>query len=627
MMEFIRTYAHSWAVKILFGIIVIVFVFFGVNSFNAPRADVVAMVNDTPILAKAYSRSLELAVDNLRRSDPSLDQDALFRMGLRRDVLMKMVADLLMVQDATRQGVTVSDEELRQTIMSMSFFLDERGQFDPQRYRGILSRQNQSVREFEDNVRNEMLVQKLTDAVTSAISMTDAETRDFFLYTRMQAVLDYVPVTTADFVQDVEVTQEEIADWYAQRNETFRTAPRLELTALVFTPDALARNETVSAEQVQAFYAANKDRLFTQEDRVRARHILLRVEQNATPAEAGAVLEQIRGIKTRLDNGEDFTALAQELSEDTSNIVGGDLGWFDRGQMVPAFEAVAFSLKPGEISDPVRTDFGYHLIKCEAREEAGVKAFEDVKEEILQRLAREQAASRVADSLDLALERILAGEAFDSVGKDLDVPVQTTPLLTRAEMTARFAMEPEAAEALFLMEAGEVSDAPLPLEDGYLLVRVVNKAPAAIKPLVEVQDDVAARVKAEKALLKAKDAAEALAKELRETPDAHADRVRTTEPFSRSEAIPALGASESLLRAAFDAEPGAWLETPFTLDDGFAVVRVAKRLQPEDAQWDAEKSLWKDHLTQRKQQEMLEAYVQALQQQAKITINNPKFFE
>lgn len=627
MMEFIRTYAHSWAVKILFGIIVIVFVFFGVNSFNAPRADVVAMVNDTPILAKAYSRSLELAVDNLRRSDPSLDQDALFRMGLRRDVLMKMVADLLMVQDATRQGVTVSDEELRQTIMSMSFFLDERGQFDPQRYRGILSRQNQSVREFEDNVRNEMLVQKLTDAVTSAISMTDAETRDFFLYTRMQAVLDYVPVTTADFVQDAEVTQEEIADWYAQRNETFRTAPRLELTALVFTPDALARNETVSAEQVQAFYAANKDRLFTQEDRVRARHILLRVEQNATPAEAGAVLEQIRGIKTRLDNGEDFTALAQELSEDTSNIVGGDLGWFDRGQMVPAFEAVAFSLKPGEISDPVRTDFGYHLIKCEAREEAGVKAFEDVKEEILQRLAREQAASRVADSLDLALERILAGEAFDSVGKDLDVPVQTTPLLTRAEMTARFAMEPEAAEALFLMEAGEVSDAPLPLEDGYLLVRVVNKAPAAIKPLVEVQDDVAARVKAEKALLKAKDAAEALAKELRETPDAHADRVRTTEPFSRSEAIPALGASESLLRAAFDAEPGAWLETPFTLDDGFAVVRVAKRLQPEDAQWDAEKSLWKDHLTQRKQQEMLEAYVQALQQQAKITINNPKFFE
>lgn len=627
MMEFIRTYAHSWAVKILFGIIVIVFVFFGVNSFNAPRADVVAMVNDTPILAKAYSRSLELAVDNLRRSDPSLDQDALFRMGLRRDVLMKMVADLLMVQDATRQGVTVSDEELRQTIMSMSFFLDERGQFDPQRYRGILSRQNQSVREFEDNVRNEMLVQKLTDAVTSAISMTDAETRDFFLYTRMQAVLDYVPVTTADFVQDVEVTQEEIADWYAQRNETFRTAPRLELTALVFTPDALARNETVSAEQVQAFYAANKDRLFTQEDRVRARHILLRVEQNATPAEAGAVLEQIRGIKARLDNGEDFTALAQELSEDTSNIVGGDLGWFDRGQMVPAFEAVAFSLKPGEISDPVRTDFGYHLIKCEAREEAGVRTFEDVKEEILQRLAREQAASRVADSLDLALERILAGEAFDTVGKDLDVPVQTTPLLTRAEMTARFAMEPEAAEALFLMEAGEVSDAPLPLEDGYLLVRVVNKAPAAIKPLVEVQDDVAARVKAEKALLKAKDAAEALAKELRETPDAHADRVRTTEPFSRSEAIPALGASESLLRAAFDAEPGAWLETPFTLDDGFAVVRVAKRLPPEDAQWDAEKSLWKDHLTQRKQQEMLEAYVQALQQQAKITINNPKFFE
>ncbi|MCA1944369.1 MAG: SurA N-terminal domain-containing protein [Desulfovibrio sp.] len=627
MMEFIRNYAHSWAVKILFGIIVIVFVFFGVNSFNAPRADVVAMVNDTPILAKAYSRSLELAVDNLRRSNPSLDQDTMIRMGLRRDVLMKMVSDLLMVQDATRQGVTVSDEELRQTIMSMSFFLDERGQFDPQRYRGILSRQNQTVREFEDNVRNEMLVQKLTDAVTSAIAMTDTETRDFFLYTRMQAVLDYVPVTIADFVQDVEVTQEEIADWYAQRNETFRTAPRLELTALVFTPDALARNETVSAEQVQAFYAANKDRLFTQEDRVRARHILLRVEQNATPAEAGAVLEQIRGIKARLDNGEDFTALAQELSEDTSNIVGGDLGWFDRGQMVPAFEAVAFSLKPGEISDPVRTDFGYHLIKCEAREEAGVRTFEDVKEEILQRLAREQAASRVADSLDLALERILAGEAFDTVGKDLDVPVQTTPLLTRAEMTARFAMEPEAAEALFLMEAGEVSDAPLPLEDGYLLVRVVNKAPAAIKPLVEVQDDVAARVKAEKALLKAKDAAEALAKELRETPDAHADRVRTTEPFSRSEAIPALGASESLLRAAFDAEPGAWLETPFTLDDGFAVVRVAKRLPPEDAQWDAEKSLWKDHLTQRKQQEMLEAYVQALQQQAKITINNPKFFE
>lgn len=627
MMEFIRTYAHSWAVKILFGIIVVVFVFFGVNSFNAPRADVVATVNDMPILAKTYTRALEITVDNMRRSDPSVDEAALIRMGLRRDVLMKLIAEMLMEQDAKRQGITVADQELRQTILSMSLFLDERGQFDSQRYRAILARQNQSVREFEDNVRNEMLVQKLADAVTSATSMTEAETRDFFLFTRMQAVLDYVPLRAADFLDAVETSQEEIAAWYAQRNETFRTAPRMELAALVFTPDSLARNETVSAEQVQAFYDSNKDRLFTQEERVRARHILLRVEQNATAAEAGAVLEQIREIKTRLDSGEEFAALAQELSDDTSNIVGGDLGWFGRGQMVPAFEAAAFALNPGEISDPVRTDFGYHLIKSELKEEAGVKAFDDVKAEILQRLAREQAASRVADTLDLALERVLAGEAFDAVAKDLDVPLQTTPLLTQAEAVARFGLEREAGDTLFLMAEGEVSDAPLPLEDGFLLARVVAKAPATIKPLAEVQDDVTARIKAEKAMLKAKDAADALAKELRETPDAHADRVQATLPFSRNEAIAGLGANEALLHAAFDAEPGAWMDTPFALEDGYVVVRVARRVPPEDAQWQTEKSLWMGHLTQRKQQELLESYVTALQESAKISISNPSFFE
>ncbi|GAB7079662.1 SurA N-terminal domain-containing protein [Megalodesulfovibrio paquesii] len=627
MMEFIRSYAHSWIIKILFGIIVIVFVFFGVNSFNAPRADVVATVNDTPILARDFMRTYERAVESLRRNNPNLDQAALAKMGVRKEVLMRMATDLLMQQEAKRQGLTVSDEELKQTIMTMSYFHNDRGQFDPAIYRALLARQNVSTREFEDETRSSILARKLEDAVSAAAAMTDAETKDFFLFTRMQAVMDYVAVRAADLLGEVNATDEEIAAWYAQRNETFRTAPRMELAALLFTPAALARNETITQEQAQAFYESNKGRMFTQEERVRARHILLRVEQNATPAEAGDVLLKMRDIKARLEKGEDFVALAQEFSDDTSKVVGGDLGWFGRGQMVPEFEAAAFSLQPGQVSEPVRTSFGYHLIKCEQREEAGAKSFDEVRDQVVAQLAQEQAAGRVADTLDLALEKILAGEQLDAISKDLDVPLETTPLLTREEALARFNMEPDATDSLFMMEDGEVSDAPLTLADGFMLVRVKQKTPASVKPLAEVREEIAARIKQEKALALAKTRAEALAKDLRAQPDSHADLVRSTAPFGRSEAIPELGASEALLKAAFDAETGVWLETPFALDDGYAAIRVARRIPPEDSQWDAEKELWKEHLTQIKQRELVEAYLTTLRENANFAITNPTVIE
>lgn len=630
MMEFLRTHAQSWAVKALFGIIVIVFVFFGVKSFDSGQPDVVATVDGQAIRGRDFSAQYERVVQNLKRQNPQLDEAALRQMGARKDVLMQMVSEILIAREAKRLGITVTDAELAREIKQMPYFLNDRQQFDAALYRAVLQQQGYSVAAFERELRQELALRRLEALFGTASAVTDSELKEYFTFSRQQAVLDYVLFSFEDFKNATPPTLEEAKAWHASRNETFRSPPRLDIVALPFTPDSLARNETVTDDEVAAFHAKNAQRLYSQEERVRARHILLRLDQNATSEQTGAVLDKIKEIQAKLAAGEEFVALAQQYSEDTTAIIGGDLNWQGRGQFLPAFEAVAFSLQKGQVSEPVRTDFGYHLIKLEAREDARTKSLDEARPDILARLAREKGAARIADTLDQALDQVLRGAQFDAIGKDLDVPVVRSGLVTQEEAQARFKLEPEAAQALFLMDENEITDVPLELQDGFLLARVAAKKPAAVKPFEEVKDEVFARLREEQARHQAQAAAAALAEAIRAAGDLPKDKpvqVNSTAPFARGEASDELGANPDLLKAAFAAEPGKWLDTPFSLEDGFAVVRVKERLAPAADTWETEQQAWRDYLNDVKAQELRDAYLKALRDKAEVKLVNPALFE
>ncbi|EPR44433.1 PpiC-type peptidyl-prolyl cis-trans isomerase [Desulfovibrio sp. X2] len=630
MLEAMRKNAQSWGVKIIFGVIILVFVFWGVGSMTKGKTSAMAYVNGNPISFAQYKRQYEGDMQRLKEQFHEVTDETLKQIDFKRQVLDQLIDQSLLDQAAKQAGVTVSDAEVRDAIASIKAFHGANGRFDPDLYRRVLLAQKMTPGEFEDSFRRNVTAQKMLSHLATTAVVSEAEAKDIFTFAREEAKADYVAFPLDAYLDKIQVTDEEAQAYYKKNEARYQAPAMAQLAYLEFTPEALAKPDEVTEAEAKAYYDAHQSE-FHQDAMVRARHILIKVPENAPADVAAKALKKIEDIRAHIKSPKDFAAAAQKYSEGPSAKVGGDLGWFSRGSMVKPFEDAAFALKPGEISEPVRTSFGYHLILVEEKKPEGVPPLKDVIQDVDRKVAEDKASGKVSDLLDEALARAASGQKLDAIAKSLNIPLHTTKPFSQDEPPEELSSLAQAdVNTIFGLKQDEVYTTPLAVEGGYVLVQRTLARDAAIRPFKEVRDQVVAQVRQEGALKLAQTAAKAVLAELQKTGSLPADvkaRVHTTQPFTRQGLIPGMGTNEKLAQAVFSAPKDSWLPEAFTVPGGVLIVRRAELIEPSDADWQKSRGFFLQTLRQRKAEQLITAVVAELRSKAKIEIPNPSLLQ
>ena len=555
-----------WLVIVVF--VLFVFVDFGatVPSGRAIATDAAATVGDLDVTFSEFERSYRQAEDVYRQVyGDQFNRELAQQMGLPMQVLDSLVAEKILLQEADRMGLRVTDEEVRQAILDFPAFQATTGGFiGEERYRQILRSSGYTTDSFEQMIRTQLLGQMVRDVLSANLFVSDKDVLASYKDQVEQAKIRFVQLPSSSLAGEVIASPEEIEAHFDEHRESLRIPERRIVDYLLLDPQALRTEIEISDDELFDYYEANPEE-FTREEQVRARHILLQVGSDRTDQQAE---EQMLAIRARLDAGEDFAALATELSDDPgSKAQGGDLGFFGRGEMIGEFEEAAFTAQPGEVVGPVRTNFGFHLIKVEDRREAGRSSFADVQEQIRSRLLG-QRAQDLTDSKATELAERIEGEglstreAFQQLAdSETGVTFHTTPAFSREDNVAGIGRGTGFSTTAFELEEAAISE-PVRAAAGWTILRLAEIQEPRLPELDEVRDAVGSTVRQEKQLRLANERMVEARQKLdggSSLDDVAAEldlAVRESGQFGRGGSIAGLGSNPEIATAALGLEVG-----------------------------------------------------------------------
>ena len=489
MLDFIRKGASSWMIKFLLGAIVVVFIFWGVGSFRSQRMDVVAKVNGEKIMAETYQHEYQKTMDQYSKMfGGSIPANLMKQLNIKQQVLDNLINKVLIAQKAAEMGIRVSNKEVQQAILAIPAF-KVNGVFDKRAYQAALRNARLSTAGFEAQVRESLLMEEIRALLGAGLAVPEAEAKEHYLYENQEINISFVKVDSSECESDVKYTDQELEEWFNAHSEQYRTQPRIQLSYLLFDISKLKKEVKVSDEEIKDWYETHKED-YHQEEQRRARHILLKLPQGASEQEVQAKKKQIEEIRARIEKGEDFAKVAKEVSEDPgSGKNGGDLGFFNRKSMVKPFSDAVFSMKKGEISQPVRTRFGWHIIILEDIRPERTIPLEEVKEKIRDKIALQQAKKLAWDRANAAYDEIIQMGSLEDYAKSSGAKLETTPMFAKASAPLMLGRNPEVLDGLFALSKGELSSL-LDIPAGVLIAEISEKQ----QPYIPEFKDVKARV-------------------------------------------------------------------------------------------------------------------------------------
>ena len=630
MLEYIRTSAQSVAVKIAFGVIILVFVFWGVGNFNdRDYSNVVAVVNGQPVLAQEFERAYRNAEEYLLRSTPGLTREQLVREHLGRTVLNDLIRQTLVLQEAQRAGISVSPLELRQAVGKIPAFQDDKGRFDPASYTRVLAAQRKTPAQYEKELTDELLAGKIFALVTAPAWSDSDEARRRYEFLREQRSVDYIFVPASRFMNKTSVSDAEAQAWYDAHKQDFAIPARINLAYVTVRPEALVKPESISEADARKWYEANKSS-FEEPEQVRAAHILVPLAADADDAAGQEAQKKLEQAQSRLKAGESFAKVADAINQQGAAGPGGDLGWIARGKTVPAFEAAAFALEPGKVSEPVRSPFGLHLILVQEKKPGGVIPFEKAAPEARKGLALELGSEKLHDVLDSLIEDNILNKPLAESAARHGLKAQESGLLDREGLIKSLGVKPDGADALLNVSAGLPLDTALEAGDSFIVARVLAVEPPSVKPFADVKGEILKTLSAEKALTDALAEAKAIRAKLKDGPlpadEAKKLGVKLAAPLERGGQLADFALDPALAEAIFMDKPGNWLPQVYSVTGpqgpGALICRVAAILPPDEAEWASVGEVLGQAFKRERQDDVYAIFLQRLTSGAKIQIVN-----
>ena len=622
MLSLMRKHATSWLIKILLGAIVVVFVFWGVGSFRSRKASAVASVNGDIITAEEYNQAFNTLLEQMRqRFGNNLNEEMIKMLRLDQQSMDQLIDQTLMLQEASRLKLRVTNEEVVDSITGIATF-QTNGQFDRRLYQRVLEFNRLTPEGFEKIQRDSLLSGKLRSYVGSNVQVSDGEAEEYYQWQNASVDIEYVVFEPGNYTE-VTPSEEEIQAYFEENKAAYKTEPAVDVQYIRFSKDAYLDKAVVTDEEIREYYETNR-REFEQPKTVEARHILIKVDQDAAEEEVEQARTRAVEILDEYKAGTPFAELAEQYSEGPSKSEGGYLGAFKKEDMVAPFADKAFSMAPGEVSEPVKTRFGWHLILVEKVNEASTKSLEEAGLEIKNKLADGKADNLAYDAAESFYDQTLEGDDLAEITKDSGLSVIKTGRFDRQGRSLQGVAERDkfitAAFDLELNQLSEIHD----FSDGYYLMQVIETLPGKIPELEAVKKEVTDDLTREKQREAAEKDAQTLLENLKNDPQGGAPGNVTfiaTGYFNRNAAIPEIGYENEISNAAFMlTEEKPLPEKTFNGAKGTYVIRLKNRKLPEAEGFDKEKEQIKETLLARKQSRTFNAWLQQIRDNSDITI-------
>lgn len=520
-----------WLMFIAMVLIIPSFVVTGIYSYNRMMEadDAIAKVGEESITPQMFDQQKRVLLENLRSSmGENFKASMLDNPEGRQLVLTQLMNDAALKQTIAKEYIRISEEDAIRVIKGSSA-LQKDGKFDPELYEQFLRARGISDQQMVLDVRNDLARSTLTNNITSGAIIPDEVVNNLHRILTIESKIRTRIFNVDEFLPKVTVTDDEIKAYYEKHLEQFKAPEEISVQYLVFTPQDVKDDVKVNEEELRTYYEQNKNRWTVPEQR-QASHILIgfdsvKGDKEAALKKANEVLEKVKA------NPDDFAKLAKEYSTDPGSAgIGGDLGYFGRGMMVPAFEKAVFDGKEGDIIGPVETEFGYHIIKVTGIRPASVRSFDEVRSDI-EKLYREQALARAfapkaEDFTNLSYEQ---PDSLDPIAEKFGLKIQSVDHVTRqgvADPQVRRFLNDHVIESLFADDSlkDKHNTSAIEVSPNVLVTaRVSAHSPAHTRTLDEVKAEVATGLKLQAASKLAKEAGEKVLASLKSAKEPNLD--------------------------------------------------------------------------------------------------------
>ena len=503
MFDFVQE-KKRW-VQIILLVVTVPFALWGVASYRSMSKDsgALATVDGVKITQQEFDNAVRQQQDRMRQAMGANYDPAMFdKPEIKHSILKGLVNQRLLMTKAQKEGLTVSDAQLAQVIAGINAFQKD-GKFDKQLYKAVLARQNMTPLMFEARVRQELAMRQLTDAYSRNGYASSVVADNLIRLNGQQRVVRIARVSPDAFMKQAQVDDAAVKTYYEKNQSEFHVPQQARVEYVELSAADLLPKIHVSDDDIKRYYEDHKNEYSTQEQRDAA-HILISVAPKATPAQiktARAKAERI--LKEAKKAPQKFSELAKKYSEDPASARnGGDLGFFSRGMMVKAFDDAAFSLKPGQISGLVRSQFGFHIIKLLAVKPGSIKPLAQVRDSIVQQLKKRKADDKFAELADKFSNTVYEqSDSLKPAAELVGMPVQKSGWLDKGR-PGKLPWNAKALQAVFsndVLNEKRNSEAVEIAPNTLLSVRLLQSRPASTRPLKEVASAIRHKLQRQRA--------------------------------------------------------------------------------------------------------------------------------
>jgi peptidyl-prolyl cis-trans isomerase D len=629
MLRILREHATSWMLRGLLILVAVTFVSWGGSYLlREKKHSYAAKVNGVVIDPREYSEAYQAVIKQYREAlGSSFSEKMIEELGLKQKVLDDLITKILILQEASRLGLTVQDEELRRSIESIpSFQVD--GQFDPRLYERALQLNRMSLEDFEKMQRENLLISKVVSLIRlNGGKVSDDEILETYLFENERINLTFLKVNPETFKGQVSANEIEMKDYYQKHQEEFRIPNFLRIEYLIFRPSDFEGKVQVSSDEVKRFYDLRKERFKTPK-RVKPRDILIKVDREDPPDKVEEKRKKAEEILEKAKKTKDFVSLAKQNSESNTASKGGDMGWIQRGTLGEPIETTLFSMKKGELSGVLRGKDGFYIFKIDEVVEEKEKPLNEVKDQIFQAFKKEKTKTEASRRADDAFYALFRSRDLEGFAREKGIPIKTTGFFKEGEEIPEIGRDSSFQAAAVSLKVGEISPV-ISIPPNFYILKLLNKKESHIPSLEEVKDEVRRKVIGVRADEKARQVADDLLKQIRtgkamkEVAKERGFQLEETSFFARTQGlVPKIGpAGEFMGTLSSLTEKNPIPKEVLQTKDGYFVVRLAALEHADKSKFPAVKKNLEGRLTYQKQEEFFQNWLQQLRAKAKIETN------
>lgn len=630
MLDFLRKKKRSWIITILLGLIIVVFIaFYGGSQQPTGVTSHVAEVNGESISQREFIVHYQRAVERYREMfKGSLTPELLKNLNIKQSLLEEMIEARLVLQEARRLGLSATDEELMNAIAQVPEF-HVNGRFNKERYIQLLRANRLTPAQFEEDQRKQLTIQRLLGVLADAAHVTEAEVRERYRFEQEKINLQFIRFSVRDNLSDVKITDEDVQKFYDRNKESLKEPLKVQVEYIPYSFEQFSGPVQLTDKEVEDYYNSNRATKFTTPKQAKVRYVMVRLDAGADAKQKEAAQVRANRIVAEARGGKSFAELAKKESQDPSAEKGGEIGWLNQGQLPEALDKQIFALAKGEISEPIETPVGFHIVKVEDIKEEKTLSLAEAKPVITRELKLEKGKYEAAKIADRDREKAASGNDLAKLAQENGLSLKTTRLFSEGEVLPEIGPTQDFYKTALALKAKEVSSV-IEGPNAYYVLQAKERTEAVVPPLDAVRGKIEKGLKESKAyemsVQQANDSLDQVKKEPNLAKLARDKKLKLEETgwFARNtQQLPKVGELQNLTAGSLALSARKPIPDRIFTQADAAFVFAFKEAQPADmAQFEKDKSQLMQQALAEARQRILLKFKDELKAKAKIEINS-----